>query len=65
LILDNVAEFILNLRSRNGVQVPGVFRPFYEHTGRYPGHSSAPDFLKFEADPYALFEKNLPRMHAF
>lgn len=29
----------------------------------FPGHSSVPDFLKFYADPYTLFESDLPKMY--
>lgn len=29
----------------------------------FPGHSSVPDFIKFYADPYTLFERDLPKMY--
>ena len=29
----------------------------------FPGHSSAPDFIRFYNDPYTLFEKDLPNMY--
>lgn len=33
------------------------------HYVPYPGHSSAPDFIKFEADPYTLFEGDIINMY--
>ena len=30
----------------------------------YPGHSSAPDFVKFRNHPYTIFEDDLPDMYA-
>ncbi len=30
----------------------------------YPGHTSVPDFIRFNNDPYTLFEKDLPGMYA-
>ncbi|MBN1364982.1 MAG: hypothetical protein JW976_09285 [Syntrophaceae bacterium] len=33
------------------------------HFGPYPGHGSAPDFVKFYNDPLTVFEKDLPDMY--
>ncbi len=33
------------------------------HFAPYPGHSSAPDFIKFYNDPFIIFEQNLPNMY--
>lgn len=35
------------------------------HYAPYPGHPSAPDFVKFYNDSYTMFEKDLPNMYAF
>jgi mannan endo-1,4-beta-mannosidase len=29
----------------------------------FPGHSSAPDFIKFYKDPFTQFEKDLKKMY--
>lgn len=33
------------------------------HYAPYPGHSSAPDFIKFRKDPFTIFEDDLPDMY--
>lgn len=35
------------------------------HYAPYPGHPTAPDFVKFYNDSYTMFEKDLPKMYAF
>ncbi len=35
------------------------------HYGPYPGHSSAPDFVKFSKDPTMFFDKELPKMYRY
>ncbi|MGE5498956.1 MAG: glycosyl hydrolase [Syntrophothermus sp.] len=35
------------------------------HYAPYPGHPTAPDFVKFYNDSYTMFEKDLPNMYAF
>lgn len=33
------------------------------HYAPYPGHPSAPDFVKFKKDPFTIFEDDLPKMY--
>ena len=33
------------------------------HYAPFPGHSSAPDFVKFRKDPFTIFEDDLPKMY--
>ncbi len=33
------------------------------HYAPFPGHPSAPDFVKFRNDPYTIFEDDLPKMY--
>jgi mannan endo-1,4-beta-mannosidase len=35
----------------------------HHHYAPYPGHASAPDFVKFRQDPYTIFEDDLPKMY--
>lgn len=35
----------------------------HHHYAPYPGHSSAPDFIKFRNDPFTIFEEDLPNMY--
>jgi mannan endo-1,4-beta-mannosidase len=35
----------------------------YDHYGPYPGHKSVPNFIKFEMDPYTLFEGDFPGIY--
>jgi mannan endo-1,4-beta-mannosidase len=35
----------------------------HHHYAPYPGHPSAPDFVKFRQDPYTIFEDDLPKMY--
>ncbi len=35
----------------------------HHHYAPYPGHPSAPDFVKFKQDPYTIFEDDLPKMY--
>jgi mannan endo-1,4-beta-mannosidase len=35
------------------------------HFAPYPGHSSAKDFIRFENDPFTIFESDLPNMYKF
>lgn len=35
----------------------------HHHYAPYPGHPSAPDFVKFREDPFILFEDDLPNMY--
>lgn len=48
--LDNVADFIKNLKGKKGELVPVIFRPFHEHTGSWfwwgAGHCTADEYKK-------------------
>ena len=35
----------------------------HHHYAPYPGHTSAPDFIKFRNDPFTIFEEDLPNMY--
>jgi mannan endo-1,4-beta-mannosidase len=35
----------------------------HHHYAPYPGHPSAPDFVKFRQDPYTIFEEDLPKIY--
>lgn len=35
----------------------------HHHYAPYPGHPSAPDFVKFRNDPYTIFEDDLPEIY--
>lgn len=35
------------------------------HYAPYPGHPSAPDFIKFRKDPYTIFAEDLPNMYKY
>jgi len=53
---DSVAKNIAFIMIWRNTDINNFFAP-------YPGHSSVKDFIKFENDPFTLFEDDLPPMY--
>ena len=49
--------YALVWRNANEAIKPG------HHYGPYPGHPSAPDFVRFYQEPFVLFEDELPDLY--